>query len=119
LAVPGFKCIQVFVALSVALIAVSTQAAEITTLVADGPNFVSIDGIIQEGDDRTFNGLTAALPAGSVVVHSLKRAGVISFRLSWLVMSDRSRHSPMTKALVSALRNADFEADFRSQLKVV
>lgn len=34
-----------------------------------------------------------------------------------LVMSDRSPQSPMTKALVSALRDADFAADFRSRLK--
>jgi ABC-type antimicrobial peptide transport system ATPase subunit len=32
-------------------------------------------------------------------------------------MSDRSPQSPMTKALVSALRDFDFDADFRSRLK--
>ena len=73
----GFKCIQVFVALSFTPIAVSAQAAQIRTSVADGVNFVSINGIIQEGDDRTFNGLTAVLPAGSVVVLASQGGSVV------------------------------------------
>jgi hypothetical protein len=38
---------------------------------------VTIDGIIQEGDDQTFNGLAAALPAGSVVVLASQGGSVV------------------------------------------
>jgi hypothetical protein len=73
----GFKGMSLSIAFLTCTFATSIQAAQINTTSANGTQFVTIDGIIREGDDRTFTGLTSALPAGSVVLFSSQGGSVV------------------------------------------